>query len=151
MANNSVFGQKMTQKWQNSHFQASSAQRNLSKPKNSEFSANFNLETCKCGARSHIVNLSEPEMSCVCDGTHFLFKGVLNAKKEIIKTLVNLKFLNQFCYRTVFHPCKWGHATTLWKLNASLPIFCPFLLHYFVCLFSSTNAYEWDHAMMLWN
>ena len=31
------------------------------------------------------------------DGTHFLFKGVLNAKKEIIKSLVNLKFLNEFC------------------------------------------------------
>ena len=58
------FWPKMAKKQQNSPFSTSAAPQNLSKPKNSEFSDNFDLETFKVGVRTDLLNLSEPELNC---------------------------------------------------------------------------------------
>ena len=70
-----VFWPKTAKKWQKSHFSTSAAPQNLSKPKNSEFSDNFDIETFKVGVRTDLLNLSEPEMNCAYKRGIFGIRG----------------------------------------------------------------------------
>ena len=68
-----VFWPKLAKKRQNSHFLTCSAPQILFKPKNSEFSANFDLETITTWHKTPLVNLKEPEMSCVIMKTRSIY------------------------------------------------------------------------------
>ena len=67
------FWPKLAKKWQNRYFSTCSAQNILSKPKNSEFSANFDLETWTLMLRYHLPNLKKPEISCAVHIYDFFF------------------------------------------------------------------------------
>ena len=125
----------------------------LLKPKNLKFSDNFNLETCKTGHSSHIVNLKGPEMNCgriilicmcnddwyrhLCPWNMFYFWGPFTAiiftSICVLNTIV--KIYKYACFTSKCHKIKIKPFLFLYGCNFLVIIYLQSsdLIHHFKC------------------